>query len=55
MAHHEQRPGEALQLVEQPSLGGAVEVIGGLIEDHQFGLLEEHPHQVHPTSLAPGE
>jgi hypothetical protein len=30
-------------------------VIGGLVQDHQFGLLEEDPHEVHAAALASRE
>ena len=55
MAHDEERAGEARQLIEQPPLGGTVEVVRGLVEDHQIGLLEEHPHEVDPAALPAGE
>ncbi len=55
VAHHEQCAGEAGQLVEQPALGRAVEVVGRLVEDEQLGLLEEHAHQVDPPALATRE
>ena len=52
VAHDEEGAGEARQLVEQPALGRAVEVVGRLVEDHQLGLLEQDPHQVDPAALA---
>ena len=55
VAHDEDGAVEAGQLVEQPPLGRAVEVVGRLVEDHQLGLLEEHPHEVDPAALAAGE
>ena len=55
VAHDEDRPGKTLELIEQPALRRPVEVVGRLVEDHQLGLLEEHPHQVDPPALAPGE
>ena len=55
VAHHEEGAGEAGQLVEQPALGRAVEVVGRLVEDHQLGLLEEHPHEVDTAALAARE
>ena len=55
VADDEQRAGEAAQLVEEPALGGAVEVVGRLVEDHQLGLLEEHPHQVDAAPLTARE
>ncbi len=51
MAHDEQRAPEAGELVEQPTLSRPVEVVGGLVEDHELGLLEEHAHEVDPASL----
>ncbi len=55
VAHHEERAVEASQLVEQPALGRTVEVVRRLVEDHEVGLLEEHPHEVDATALATGE
>ena len=55
VAHDEERAVEARQLVEQPALGGTVEVVRRLVEDHQLGLLEEHAHEVDATALATGE
>ena len=55
VAHDEEGAGEARQLVEQPALGRAVEVVRRLVEDHQLGLLEEHAHEVDPAALAAGE
>ena len=55
MAHDQQRAGEPGQLVEQPALGRAVEMVGRLVEDEQLGLLEEHAHQVDPPALATRE
>ena len=49
------RPGEALQLVEQPALRRPVEVVGGLVQDHQLGLLEEDAHEVDAAALASRE
>ena len=48
-------PGKRSSSSSSHRLAGAVEVVGGLVEDHQFGLLEEHPHEVDPPALAPGE
>ena len=55
MAHDQDGPGEALELVEQPALRRPVEVVGRLVQDHQLGLLEEDPHEVDPAPLAPRE
>ena len=44
-------PAEPLELVHQPTLGRPVEVVGGLVEDHGVGTLEEDPHEVHPAAL----
>ena len=55
MAHDEDGAVEASQLIEQPTLGRTVEVVRRLVEDHQFGLLEEHAHEVDATALASGE
>ncbi len=55
VAHDEQRAPEAGELVEQPTLGRPVEVVGGLVEDHELGLLEEHADEVDPAPLATGE
>ena len=55
VADDEEGTVEARQLVEQPALGRAVEVIRRLVEDHQVGLLEEHAHEVHATALAAGQ
>ena len=52
VAHDEERAGEAGQLVEQPPLGRAVEMVRRLVEDHQLGLLEQDAHQVDPAALA---
>ena len=55
VADDEERAVEASQLIEQPALGRAVEVVRRLVEDHQVGLLEEHPHEVDPPALAAGQ
>ena len=55
VAHDQEGAGEASQLVEQPPLGGTVEMVRRLVEDHQVGLLEQHAHQVDPAALAAGE
>ncbi len=55
VAHHEERAVEAGELVEQPPLRRPVEVVGGLVEDHELGLLEEHAHEVDPAPLATRE
>ena len=55
VAHDEQRAPEAGELVEQPTLSRPVEVVGGLVEDHELGLLKEHAHEVDPASLAARE
>ena len=51
VAHHEDGALERVELVDEPALGGKVEVVRGLIQDHDLGLLEEEPHDVHPTAL----
>ena len=48
-------PPKSLQLIEQPPLGGTVEVVGRLVEDHQLGLLEQDAHEVDPAPLAAGQ
>ena len=53
MADHQQAPAEGCQLVHQPPLGRQVEVVGRLVEDHGVGILEEHPHEVDSSTLAP--
>ena len=52
MAHEQQRTAPCGQLVHQPQLGGAVQVVGRLVEDHEVGLGEQHPDEVDPPSLA---
>jgi hypothetical protein len=46
---------EPLQLVHQPALGRPVEVVGGFVEDHGVGRLEQDPHEVHPAALTSGQ
>ena len=55
VADDQEGAGEAGQLVEEPPFGGAVEVVGRLVEDHQVGLLEQDPHEVDPSALATRE
>ena len=55
VAHDEECAVEASQLIEQPALGGTVQVIRRLVEDHQVGLLEEHAHEVDTAPLAAGQ
>ena len=52
---HQDGPGKPLELLHQPPLGRQVEVVGGLVEDHGVGALEEDPDQVHPAALAARE
>ena len=46
---------EPLELLHQPPLGRKVEMVGGLVEDHGVGPLEEDPDQVDPSALATRE
>ena len=55
VADHQHGPAERLEFVEEPTLGGLVEVIGGFVEHHRLGLLVEHAHQVDPSALTPRE
>ena len=52
MADDEQATAEGRQLVHQPPLGGEIEMVGRLVEDHRVGCLEEHPHEIDPPPLA---
>ena len=52
MADDEQAAGERAQLVDQPALGRQVEMVGGLVEHHRVGRLEQHPHEVDASALA---
>ena len=52
VADHEHGAAKALELVEEPALRRFVEVVRGLVENHRFGHLVEHAHQVHAAALA---
>ncbi len=52
---HQDGPGEPLQLLHQPPLGRQVEVVGGFVQDHGVGPLEEDPDEIDPSTLAPRE
>ena len=55
VGHDQDGPGEPLELLHQPPLGRQVEMVGGLVEDHGVGPLEEDPDQVDPPALATRE
>ena len=55
MGDHQDGAGEALELLHQPLLGRAVQVVGGLVEDHGFWSLEEDPDQIDPAALTTRE
>jgi hypothetical protein len=44
-----------LQVVLQPRHGLGVEVVGGLVEQQDVGLLQQQPAERHAAPLAAGE
>ena len=44
-----------LELVHEPLLGAEVEVVGRLVEDHDLGLLEQHPDEIEAAALTTRE
>jgi len=52
VANDDHGTGELFEFVEEPPLGRFVEVVRWFVEDHRFGLLVEHPHQVDAAALS---
>ena len=52
VADHEQRAPVGAHEAEQPLLGVAVEVVGGLVEEQEVAAGEQDPGDLHPAPLA---
>ena len=55
MGHRDDRTRVLLEVALEPRHREVVEVVGGLVEEQDVGLLDEQPAQRHPPALAAGK